>query len=385
MLILSEKCGIIKKMNIAVFGGTFDPVHNQHISLIRSAIKELKLDKLIVVPAFVSPHKTLLPTLAVDRLNMLKLALKDIEKVEISTFEIDNGGKSFSYITVEHFRNIYKKDNLFLIVGGDNLIDFKFWKNPERILSCCTLAVFDRKGSGVDFNKEREYFKSRFNSDFIKMEYVGEDCSSTEIRVYSQLNVEPLDTPNSVADYIKSHNLYPKNEYTEFIENHLTEKRIRHTANVICTALKKVKELNLDREKVYLSALLHDCAKYLNKEDYKDFKLDKLVPLPVEHAFLGAYIVEKVLKVKDKDIIEAVKYHTSGKANMTELQKLIFVADMIEKDRDYEGVETLRELYYKDFSLCFTTCLSEEVLHLKNKNSYIFVETLNAYDYYVKK
>jgi len=104
----------------------------------------------------------------------------------------------------------------------------------------------------------------------------------------------------------------------------------------------------------------------------------------VVHAFLGAFVLEKELGVTDTEIIDAVRYHTSGKADMSTLGKLVFVADMVEEGRDYDGVEKLRELYDKaDFETCFRECLKEEMIHLLNKKQYIFVETLNSYDFYV--
>jgi hypothetical protein len=88
----------------------------------------------------------------------------------------------------------------------------------------------------------------------------------------------------------------------------------------------------------------------------------------------------------DQEILDAIRFHTSGKANMSLLGKLIFVADMVEEDRNYEGVEYLRELFEKDdFEKCFIECLKEEVLHLLNKKQYIYKATLDAYDYYVKE
>jgi len=105
----------------------------------------------------------------------------------------------------------------------------------------------------------------------------------------------------------------------------------------------------------------------------------------VVHSFLGAFIAEKYLGVDDQEILDAIRFHTSGKANMTLLGKLIFVADMVEEGRDYEGVEYLRELYeQEDFEKCFVECLKEEFLHLLNKKQRIYVETINAFEYYVK-
>lgn len=370
---------------IAIFGGTFNPVHNEHVTMVTNAILELGLDKVIVVPTFLPPHKNTIPAPASDRLNMLKLAFSEVQKVEISDFEVNKQGKSYSYQTVEHFKEKYPNDQIYFVCGGDMLTDFKTWKNPDRILKSAKLVVFDREDFFTDYQKELQYFKEIFNDSFVKLKYVGKEFSSTRIRLNASLKL-PLknQTPKSVEEYIKKNNLYSGDKYTQFIVNNLPEKRREHTANVVAIALTKVKELKLDENKVYLSALLHDCAKYFVKADFPQCEIPVDVPKPVEHAFLGAFVSEYVLGVKDAEVIDAIRYHTSGKANMTTLAKLIFVADMVEEGRDYQGVERLRQLYKEDFEKAFVECLKEEMIHLINKKSLIYHQTLNAYDYYCK-
>ena len=371
-------------MRIAIFGGTFNPVHFEHKNMVLSAIKELSIDKVIIIPTFLSPHKTLAPASASDRLNMLRLAFSDVKNVEVSDYEINKGGTSYSYITAEHFRALYPEAEMFFLVGDDMLVDFKTWKNPERILKACNLAVFGREGEAADYSLEEKYFKEKFDKAFIKLPFKGKIISSTKIRVYLSLGLNPDGLIKEVAEYIKDKDVYPKSEYAEFLKKNLTEKRLIHTANVAVCALKKVKELSLDFNKVLTAALLHDCAKYLKPENYPSFKLPENVPAPVVHQFLGAYVAENVLGVKNPAVLDAIKYHTSGKANMSLLGKLIFVADMVEKGRTYDCVEKLRKLYESDFDKCFKTCIEDEIQHLKNKGLTVFGETLAAYDYYVK-
>ncbi len=367
-----------------IFGGTFNPVHNEHVKTALACLKELKADKIIIVPTFLPPHKNVSPAKGADRINMLKIAFRGVKNVEISDFEISGGGKSYSYITAEHFKNLYPDAELFMIVGGDMLKDFKTWKNPERILDAVHLAVVSREDYACDYKAEREYFKNVFGKDFTVLDFTGKSVSSTEIRTGIAFGLKPQGLNDEVYNYIKEYAVYPPDKYQRYILDNLPEKRVIHTANVVVCALKKAKELNLDYEKVRIAATLHDCAKYDDYRNYKDFALPKNVPPPVVHAFLGAFVAEKVLRVADGEILDAIRYHTSGKADMSTLSKLIFVADMIEKGRDYDGVEILRAEYEKDFESCFRLCLKEEVAHLLNKKQYIYSETLNAYDYYVE-
>ncbi len=371
---------------IGILGGTFNPVHIEHVELVKNAKAELCLDQVFVVPTFMSPHKSTVPAPARARVDMLNLAFSGVSGVSVCTYEIEKEGKSYTYQTVEHFKKLYPDAELYFICGGDMLTDFKTWKNPERILAAVKLAVFDREDFFTDYQSEKIYFEKTFNTDFIKLNYVGKTFSSTRIRVNAALSL-PLDgvCMPSVEDYIKKTNLYGGDKYTEFVKSVLTEKRLVHTASVIYCALSKVKELNLDANKVYLSALLHDCAKYLNVGDFKGFHLEKDVPAPVVHAFLGAHVAQTVLGIDDEEIIDAIRYHTTGKPNMSTLEKLIFTADMVEEGRTYEGVEKLRALYKKDLEECFRECLKEEVLHLKNKGQDVYYLTLNALNYYTNQ
>ena len=372
-------------MRIGIFGGTFNPVHSEHILVARAAVKELNLDKLFIMPTFISPHKNSMPAPAEDRLNMLKLVFSEDEKIEVSDYEIEKQGKSYTYLTVEYFKEKYDAE-LFFICGGDMLTNFKTWRYPERILVACTLAVFDRENSFTDFDAEREYFKRTFSKDYIKLSHVGKNISSTKIRVYAAFSLSlAMLVEKEVEEYIKNKKLYQGNEYIEFVKCTLTDKRLVHTANVVVTALSKVKELKLDEEKVITACILHDCAKYIDASTVTGFSIPDGMPHPVVHAFLGAHIAKNRLGINEEEIIDAIKYHTSGKANMTTLGKLVFVADMLEEGRNYEGVDYLRKLYNgSDFEACFKECLREEYIHLQNKKSEIFVETINAYDYYIK-
>ncbi len=370
-------------MKIGIFGGAFNPVHEMHVLCAKAAAESLKLDKLIVVPTKVSPHKNTPLAPAEHRINMLKIAFKGFDGVEVSDFEISQAGKSYSFITAEHFREEYKSAQLFLIVGADMLSDFFTWKNPERILAAATLVSFGRDGYFVSDKTLKEKFEKTFGTDYIKIPFSGEDVSSAEIRAYMSLGLKPAGINAEVFDYIVKNDVYPADKYSDYVKRALPEKRRIHTANVVACAMKKAKELGLSEEKVRIAATLHDCAKYDDAKKYKGFSLPTDVPPPVAHAFLGAFVAENVLGINDREIIDAIKYHTSGKAGMSTLSKLIFVADMLEKGRDYEEVNYLRDLYEKDFDECFKRCVEEETKHLIAKKQYIYKETLSAYEYYV--
>ena len=152
---------------IGIFGGTFDPVHNEHIALARAAVRELELDSLLVIPAYAAPHKNgRRETEAEYRFQMAKRAFAGIERVRVSDLELAREGTSYTYLTVEAVARMFPDAALYFLVGGDMLRDFKTWKNPERILAAATLVAAAREGDDADFRRKRATSASGSASPF---------------------------------------------------------------------------------------------------------------------------------------------------------------------------------------------------------------------------
>lgn len=367
-------------MKIAIFGGSFNPVHNEHIKVVKGAIKELNLDKLIVMPTYISPHKQNAEVISCEhRLNMLKLAFQNEEKVEVSNYEIEKGGVSYTYQTIEHFKNLYKGAKIYFMLGSDMLENFPTWKNPEIIVKNATLLLAERRNGAFDDDALISKIYKTFGAKVEKLEVYGETISSTKIRVYDKLALS-LDglVPSSVNDYIKTNSVYKTDKYYEYIKNALPEKRRVHTAGVITLSIDLAKKLGVDVKKAELSALLHDVAKYKDINEYKDCPLPNDLPSDIVHQFLGEYIARNELGVKDQDVLSAIKYHTTGRFQMTTLEKVIYVADLIEPSRSFSGVDNLRREIKKDFNKGFKICLEEIVEFLKLNKKEVYALTLEA-------
>ncbi len=379
-------------MRIGIFGGSFDPVHIEHIRVAQAAIQTLGLDKLLIMPAFAPPHKkgkTLADNVA--RLEACRLAFSGVEKVEVSDFEIAQGGVSYTYLTCRHFKETYKNAELFWLVGTDMLRDFPTWKNPDDILSCATLAVCARNEKTDWIEGEQARFLKQFGRNFVCVGYNGADVSSTKIRVLAAAGEDfsSLVTP-AVYEYINKSGLY---EIPRAREALALEKPSRkaHSIRVALVAAKRASELKLDEKKAITAALFHDCAKNLPPEhpflqgftppsDWGE------VPESVLHQFSGAYVAEREFGVTDGEILDAVRYHTSGKPQMTELGKLIFLADMVEEERCYDGVEKIRLAFYtKPLDETLMLALKETVKFLQKKGAEIYPLTLSALKYLEEK
>ena len=374
---------------IGIFGGSFNPVHSEHIKVALEAVKELQLNKLFIIPTFVAPHKQGVEVLtASDRLNMLNLAFLGNDNIVISDYEIKAQGVSYSYLTIRHFKELYKDSELFFLMGSDMLENFPTWKNPDDIVKNCNLVLINRQGNGVNDDILIENIKTLFSHSVIKLNVSGKDLSSTEIRARKMLGL-PLDglVTKEVEEYIDTNNLFKPNKYYEYIKNNIPQKRKTHILGVILTALKIAKNFDIDKTKVELSALLHDSAKYIevDKKDYEKYGVPSDCPSQVVHQYMGAYIAEKELGITDLDILNAIRYHTSGRKNMSLLEKIIYTADIIEPSRKFNGVEELRTAVENDFESGFITCVKEILEFLQKSGEEIYPLSVEACEFYQKE
>lgn len=373
---------------IGIFGGTFNPVHNEHVLTAKAAIQALELDKLYIMPSHISPHKIGADVASfLDRFNMLKLAFDGVDKIEISDYEEVKGGISYTYQTLEHFKNLYGEAELFFLMGEDMINDFPTWKNPEVIAKTATIIFVNRKDGFSNYDETKnavEFIKNTYGAKIIKLDFCGKECSSSKIRVYNKLGLNiTLFTDGKVVEYIKVNGLYLGDINYERVKNILPENRLIHTAGVILTATLLAKKAGVQKNKAEIAALYHDVAKYLNPSDYPEFNDPSNGVKNVTHQFLGAHIMEREFNITDEEVINAVKYHTTGRDNMTALDKLIFTADAIEPSRKYKNADELRALTYRDFEAGFKEVLKEIYEILEKSNKEIYYLTKVAYDSYV--
>ena len=377
-------------MRIGIFGGSFDPVHIEHVNVAESAVETLRLDKLFIMPAFAPPHKKdkiLSPD--EERLAMCRLAFSTVKNTEVSDYEIKRGGTSYTYLTCKDFHEKYQDSELFFIVGTDMLRDFPSWKNPDEILSYATLAVCARDEEHGWLEKEKQVFFNRFHKNFQTLTYEGKAVSSTMLRTLAAAG-EPLSpyVPQSVEAYIREKGLYE----IPFVKDALAfEKpnRRAHSIRVALTATERAAKLKIPERKALAAALFHDCAKNIaeNSPLLAGFTPPCGVPGSVWHQYAGEFLARTRYGVTDEDVLNAICYHTSGRPNMSPLEELIFLADMVEPERDYDVVEKIRSLYYEGENLhkCMEVALKETLLHLQKKGAPVYALTREAYEFYISK
>ena len=200
-------------MNICLFGGSFDPVHNGHVAMVNYAFQKKQLHKIIIIPAFRSPLKeNAYSALPFQRFEMVKIAFQDIPNIEVSDFEIKKGGISYTIETIKHFKNELGNDaNLYWLLGSDSVPSLPKWKNFSEIIELCRFIIIPRKGFPPSLVEDVKGFTPK-QREFIKNSFLDVptvDISSTEIRKFFSQNKEPVNLiPPKVLDYIKAKNLY---------------------------------------------------------------------------------------------------------------------------------------------------------------------------------
>lgn len=367
-------------MRIAVFGGSFDPVHNEHVELVKSAINALALDKVLVMPSFFAPHKHGGAHVgSAERFEMCQIAFRNISEVEVSNYELTQAGTSYTYLTCRWFAEKYPNVERFFLVGADMLENFFFWRNPDDILQNVALAAC---GRGELLPKEfHERFHKRFGCDYTEVPFTGKEVSSTDLRVALAFpNVKIHDLDKEVLSYIEERKLYQYPEQVQALELEKPERRA-HSYRVARMACERAKGLGIPEEKALLASMLHDCGKYIPCKSpvLAGMELPDGVPSPVIHQYSGAYLAEHFFGIKDEDILNAIRYHTSGRVDMSMLEKLIFLADLLEEERCYPGVEELRKLFWEDLDVCLERSLREQIQYLKSTGNVIYSLTKDAY------
>lgn len=172
------------------------------------------------------------------------------------------------------------------------------------------------------------------------------------------------------------------------LKGYISEDRYIHTLGVEETAVKMARIFGIDENKASLAALLHDCAKELGQDEIMKMarqdgwpitKWDEQRPGELLHAPASAFLADKEFSIKDKDVLQAIKYHTLGNNHMSQLDMVIFVADMIEPNRNFPGVEKLRKIAFSDLIKAVLACLEHTLSYLHNKKIEVHPQTNETY------
>ncbi|MBQ8474045.1 MAG: nicotinate (nicotinamide) nucleotide adenylyltransferase [Clostridia bacterium] len=196
-------------MKIGLYGGTFSPPHLGHVRAARCFIQGVGLDKLIVMPAGIPPHKIVdFPIPPEHRLKLVQLAFDGIG--EVSEYEMNKDGASYTYLTLRWLKEQYPFDEIYLCMGEDMFLSFEKWREFKEIFDGCSIVCLRRENTGGDeIFAKNELYKKSYGANTLILSYEPLVVSSTEIRELAEKkeSIEHL-VPKTVADYISINGLY---------------------------------------------------------------------------------------------------------------------------------------------------------------------------------
>ena len=389
---------------IGIYGGSFNPPHIGHIQAAKQAVEVLNLDKLLVIPAGIAPHKDMpdnTPTPR-HRLDMLRLTLADCPEIEVSDLEVNREGPSYTWETIQHLKEMYPEACLILFMGTDMFLSIDSWKNPEFILENATLGVFYRGNKGEAQAIEAK--KAELEAQGAKVELVQNvviPISSTQMRRLLAFRCAGAFLPEGVLDYIREHRLYdtradwknlPMDKLEQVVISLLKPNRVAHVLGCRDTAVELAKRWGADVTDAARAGILHDITKAIDGplqltlcEAYGKILSDFSRRYPKTlHALTGSLVAKRIFGENDA-VVSAIEHHTTGKADMNLLEKIIYVADYMEPNRDFPGVEKLRELAFTDIDAALKLGLEMTLEHLKRQGAEVSPASRDALAWFDKQ
>jgi len=348
-------------MSIAVYGGSFNPPHIGHCHVVEAVIKYFKPRRFFIIPAGIAPHKDMAEGSPAneERMELCRRAFGAGDTVTVSDMEILREGKSYTADTLRALMERFPGEEIILVMGTDMFLSLESWYDAEFILKNTHICVVRRDEDKEALrSKALEYAKTyRTRSTIVALQPVV--ASSSDVRDILPKRAGADMLPNGVYEHIISRRLYGAkpdwNWLREKAYSMLKPKRIPHVKGCEEEAVRLAHHWGADPEKAAEAAILHDITKKLNlREQLILCEKYGIIPDALEaasekllHAKTGAALARERFGVSN-DVYEAIKWHTTGRADMSVLEKIIYMADYIEPTRDFEGVETLRKLAYAD-------------------------------------
>lgn len=379
-------------MRIAIYGGSFNPPHLGHVKAAATVRELLEPDRFLIIPTNIPPHKEMAPgsPSPEQRMELCRRAFGDIPGAELSDMEIKREGRSYSADTVSILRQMYPEDELYLVMGSDMFLSFCQWYKFQYLLENCVLAVLSRE---EDDRRELESFKAELEEEYsarvLLLSYEPLPMCSEDVRDRLRLGLGSDMLPESVYSEIIRRRYYEAEPELTWLRRQvipmLSSQRIAHTAGCEHEAVQLAKLWGEDPEKAAVAGILHDSTKNLSYDeqlilcDKYGIILDnaqrenpKLL-----HAITGAALAKDRFGVSE-EISQAIRWHTTGKPDMSVLEKIIYLADYIEPTRDFDGVERLRELAYEDLDKALAQGLEMSLEELRRQNIEPHRDTVEA-------
>ena len=385
---------------IGIYGGTFNPPHIGHIQAAKQAVKTLQLDKLLLIPDRVAPHKEIPDNSPSpwQRLDMLRIAAGQDPALEVSDIELNREGPSYTYETVAQLKECYPQAELVVLMGTDMFLSFPSWRCPQKILAGAALAVAYRgdRQERQEVARMQRQLESQGAKVYLLENQVTE-ISSTQLRRMLAFGCADSFLSPGVGDYIRQNGLYdtgadwhrlPMEQLGQVVRRLLKPNRVAHVLGCRDTAVELAQRWGADPVDAARAGLLHDITKALDGplqltlcQAYGKMLDDFSRKYPKTlHAFTGSLVARRIFGENDA-VVEAIACHTTGKADMNLLETILYVADYMEPNRDFPGVERLRQAAFQDIQAALKLGLEMTLEHLKNQGSEVSPQSREALDW----
>lgn len=382
---------------IGVYGGSFNPPHLGHILAAKEFQRTLGLDLMLFIPAATPPHKHLPPDTpdARTRLELLQLAVEELPFARADDLELHREGASYTVETLRTLHKRYPNDRLFLCMGTDMYMSFENWYKPKEICGLAEIAMAQRSDDDpLRLHAQARNLREKFGTTPILVPNQYLDVSSTTVRRMLILGGVRDYLPPRVLAEIQSRGLYGtarnrKNLPFEALKRESLalhkESRVAHVIGCSETAAALAKIHGADPVDAARAGILHDVTKALEGADQlrlideygvniNQFEREHTKLL---HSVTGGAVAEHVFG-ENEAVCQAIWWHTSGKAGMTTLEKIIYVADYMEPNRDFPGVEKLRRLAYTDLDAALLLGLEMTAAHLREQGQPMGQHSIDA-------
>lgn len=359
----------MKKEILAIYGGTFSPPHIGHIRAAEALSAALSPDRLMIIVDNLPPHKEIDGgATAEQRLAMAALAFGHIPNVEISDMEIRRGGRSYTAETLTYLSA--ESRELYFLCGTDMFLSLPTWRDPATIFARAVICLVRREaedGLSVQIKEAAKRYEREYGARIRMIDAPVTEISSSDLRTAlaaAPWRAEKMLSPEVYA-YILEQGLWRAEDKNavllalrEDVRGFMSEKRYRHTLGVEKMARRMAAFFDgeIDLFCLSVAALLHDITKELSEAEQRDIisKMQTKLSISQEKspAILHSFTAEHRIKqefsffAKNEEILSAIRSHTTGSADMSLFDKLLFVADYIEEGREYPRCIEAREKFF---------------------------------------
>ena len=383
----------VARSRVGILGGSFNPIHRRHLQIAMSALQEMKLDRVLLIPNGNPPHKHTELASAAHRYEMTRLAAMPYESFCVSDVEMNRVGIVYAVDTLKLLHKQYPDADLFYIIGEDTLFDLEHWVMPLEVFSQCSFIVCLRQHASLAGHPYVERIRQK-GAVIHFLSLSPFDISASDIRRQIAQGVfnDAMMTPE-VIEYIRIMRLYGSapalggaDAAYPMLKEDLCDDRLLHSLAVAYTANRLALIHHLDVEGCEMAALLHDCAKCVPLSSMQriasDHRLElsetELYSAGLLHGPVGAVVAREKYGVTRQDILTAIACHTTGYVGMSEMDIVVFLADKIEPYRnDIPELNEIRTLASDNLYQAAYRMLRCSVAHVAQTKRPLHPETEN--------